>query len=358
MTLTEINYYTKQFAPIGIISVLVILIMVFGFRLLLLYAQIQSTPPPPSTQPVVSYTNPVFGKINPPRISGAKPSSQYSWVIDTLDGTPNVPEASSSANVYFIPQKTASFGFLSKIYAMAKAVGIDTEITQHQLNDKTAVFNDGKHNLSIDIRDFNFSYTYTLTEEDPITEDSGQGIESQLTSQAISFFTKMGRYPTELSQGKRNIIYLRFDPGTKQITPLESSEGANMAEVDFFPADIDGKPVVTSSYYNSPNYVLFLLGGRDFRIVRSYLNYFEKTLEGFGTYPLRTPQDAWVALQSGKGFVVSSSADSGEVKIQKVFLAYYESEEYQEYIQPVYVYLGEGRFVAYVPALAGEYLNP
>ncbi len=356
MTLTEVSFYSRRFAPVGIIVALVILIFFFGFRLLLLYLEIQSTaPPPPPASPVA--TNQTFGSIKPPQIPEAKPSSNYTWVLDTLDGTPNVEEATSAAKVYFVPQKTATFGFLAKIYAMAKAAGIDTSLIQHRLDDKIAVFDDGIRKMSIDIRNFNFSYDYKVTEADSVDTVSDPNLESTIISSAISFLTKVDRYPTELSMGDRNVIYMRLDPGTRQVSTLTSAAGANMAEVDFFLQDIDGRPVVTSTYYNSPNYVLVLTGGGEIKPIRAKIAYFERSQDQIGVYPLRTAEQAWADLQSGNGMVVSSTADSGEVTIQKVFLAYYEPDVYQEYIQPVYVFLGENRFVAYVPAVAPEALQ-
>jgi len=356
MTLTEVSFYTRKFAPVGIIAGLVILIFVFGFRLLLLYLEIQSTAPKTvATTPVA--TDQVFGPIKRPQITDAKPSSNYTWVLDTLDGTPNVEEATSAANVYFIPQQTATFGFLAKIYAMAKAAGIDTDIIQHQLQDKTAIFDDGIRKMSIDIRSFNFTYDYKVTDADNVDTVIDPNLESTLVSEATAFLTAVGRYPTPLSLGDRNVIYMRLDPTTREVATLGSPAGSNMAEVDFYPEDIDGRPVVTSTYYNSPNYVLFLTGGGESRPIRARISYFEQSPDQVGLYPLRTAQQAWDDLQAGRGMVVSAGAAGGEVKIQKVFLAYYEPDTYQEYVQPVYVFLGENRVAAYVPAIADEALQ-
>lgn len=357
MTLTEVSYYTRKFAPVGIIAGLVILIFVFGFRLLLLYLEIQSTAPKPVTDANPVATDQIFGPIKRPLITDAKPSSNYTWVLDTLDGTPNVEEATSAANVYFIPQQTATFGFLAKIYAMAKAVGIDTDIIQHQLQDKTAIFDDGVRKMSIDIRTFNFTYDYKVTDADNVDTVVDPNLDSTVVSDATAFLTKIGRYPTPLSLGDKNVIYMRLDPTSREVATLNSPAGSNMAEVDFYPEDIDGLPVVTSTYYNSPNYVLFLTGGGENRPIRARISFFEMSPDQVGLYPLRSAQQAWDDLQKGKGMVVSAGAAGGEVKIQKVFMAYYEPDTYQEYVQPMYVFLGEHRVAAYVPAIADEALQ-
>ena len=112
MTLTEVNYYTRRFSPVLFIVLLVVLILFFGVKLLFTYLSSQTV----TTTSVnsISY-NPTFDKIKPPLIQDAEKPSKYTFVLDTLDGTPNVQEATVAAEIYFIPQKTASFGFLSKI---------------------------------------------------------------------------------------------------------------------------------------------------------------------------------------------------------------------------------------------------
>ena len=149
---------------------------------------------------------------------------------------------------------------------------------------------------------------------------------------------------------------MRLNPETSEIVPLQTPESANIVEVDFFLPDRNGIPVVTSSYYNSPNYVMYLINNSLQTVIKAQIRYFDRSQDQVGLYPLRTAQQAWDDLQKGNGSVVSSQAQEGEIKIQKVFLAYYESEKYQEYIQPVYVFLGSNEWVAYVSAVSEAYL--
>ena len=58
MTLTELSYYSRRFAPFALLFFLILLIIYYLIRLLLLTI----TPPGPPTV----YLNPVFGKIKKP----------------------------------------------------------------------------------------------------------------------------------------------------------------------------------------------------------------------------------------------------------------------------------------------------
>ena len=51
-----------------------------------------------------------------------------------------------------------------------------------------------------------------------------------------------------------------------------------------------------------------------------------------------------------------SQPQTTNITIRKMFLGYFDPDVYQEYLQPVYVFVGDGDFVGYVPAVSGEYL--
>ncbi len=355
MTLTEINYNVRKMAPFAVIVILVLLTIFFAVRLFLIVSNLDGAQQPGTTVNTVSI-NPIFNKITLPEIEEAGTSGNFSYVVDTLDGTTNPENATAAASVFFLQKPGATFGFLDQIYSLAKSVGIDTEMTKHSLDDRIATFDDGQRKLVIDIDTLNFSYEYYIDRDEAFFDREVPTLASQAESLGSNFLRKMNKYNEELSQGKRNIIYLRYDKEAKQISTQEEAAGANMIEVDFYRPDIMGIPIVTTTYYNSPHYVMVGTKGTSPEIVRAQVRLFEKSKDQIGTYPLRTGAQAWTDLESGKGLVVSSPQPDGEIKIKKIFLAYYDPDIYQEYMQPVYVFLGENKFVAYVPAVTEEYL--
>lgn len=141
------------------------------------------------------------------------------------------------------------------------------------------------------------------------------------------------------------------------MTFLDDNIGANLVEVDFYRPDIDTYPMVSPKYFNSHNYVLlaFFPGGR-YKILKAQVKFFEKSDEQVGMYPLRTGEEAYSMLQKGKGFVVSNPQGLKNVTVRKMFLGYFDPDIYQEYLQPVYVFLGDGDFVGYVSAVNDQYL--
>ena len=356
MTLTEVNYYIRKFFPVIVILILVFAILFFAGQLLLTYLASQQSAPPVVT--ALLATNEVFGKIKPPIIPKSKSSEIYTYVLDTLDGTANVEEASPAAQVYFLPKERPTFGYVPKIHLMAKEVGFNTDGLNYKTSDGVATFDDGKRKLAVDIGNYNFTFDFVLTKEDIKLNPSSPPTKENIQSKASDLLQGMNRYPSELSQGKTNIIYLYFNSENQQISTLESVEGANMAEVDYYRPDIRGYPVVTSTYYNSPHYVLFGFNESENLLIRAQVKYFEKSDDKIGLYPLKSSEQAFQDLQSGKGYVVSTGQENGEIKIKKIFMAYYDPDVYQEYFQPVYVFLGDNRFVAYVAAVADTSFIP
>lgn len=352
MTLTEASFYTRRFAPFVIIAFLLLLILYFSFRLVLLLSHDSSIAPPKNLA-----VNLKFDKIPAPLYQDATPSAGINFTLDTIDGTAAITNATTAAQVVFLPKQPTRLGFMPRIYAMAEAIGFDTQVIKHELSGETAIFADGTRRFSININNFNFNYKYTLTKEDSILQNAQvPASEEEIRQKAIDFVRESTRYPEELAQGKSNLVYLRFDPVTTEVAIVQDQTEANMVEVDFYRPEIDGYPVVPPKYFNSPHYVVMAFNDRETKIIKAQINFFEKSEDQIGIYPLKTSDQAWQDLTSGKGVVVFSDSNSQNVKIKKVLLAYLDPEVYQEYLQPVYVFLGENNFVAYVPAIQSNYL--
>jgi hypothetical protein len=223
-----------------------------------------------------------------------------------------------------------------------------------------ATFDDGAQKLAVNITNFNFTYELSLgkLKEDNTFFNTTVNIPAQgeIEDKAINFLNSLGRYPEELAQGKRNIVYLTYDPETNELIMAPENQTTYMVEVDFYRSDINQYPVVSPKYFNSQNYVIIAYGESGFRIIKSQISFFEKSNEQFGTYPIKTGDVAWEQLKNNQGLIVSEPTDKKTITIKKMFLGYFDPDIYQEYLQPVYVFLGEDNFVGYVPAIEASYL--
>lgn len=352
MTLTELSYYFRKTAPFAILTLIVVFILYYSVQLLILIAQL-NRPPEQAAQLEI---NPVFNVIPRPILPESTPSANYTYTLDSIEGVPVT--ATSSAQVFFLPKSTATFGFRENIYVMAKTLGFNTELTKYDLNGNEAVFTEDNQTLKVDITNYNFTYEYTeLAQDDGRLNDARMLGEEEILRRSKEILNSVGRYPGELARGRTNLIYLAFNPQTRGISVVETPESANLVEVDFYRPDIGEFPIVSPRYFNSQNYMILFFDSTGERVIRSQIRFFEKSEEQVGVYPIKTGEQAWEALRNGKGYVVSAAENVTDISIKRMFMGYLDPGTYQEYLQPVYVFLGENNFAAYVPALTDEWLT-
>jgi hypothetical protein len=167
--------------------------------------------------------------------------------------------------------------------------------------------------------------------------------------------------------GLEKVTYLKEDVG-KWISALSLSD-ADFVQLDFFRKnieEIDTKTKeVTASY---PFYRTDPSKGLIRVVVSGSKNANEKFLsieyaytdinyKKNSTYPIKSGEEAWNELVGGGGFVTPTSPQTGEVKVRKMFLGYYDSNVNQKYAMPIYIFLGDQGFAAYVSAVNDAWIE-
>jgi len=351
MTLTEISYYSRKALPFIIIFFLVLFILFYGVKLLLI------TINKPIEDKAQLHT--IFNKIDRLNVSDSTPSANLNFVLDTIEGEPVT--STKSAEVFFLPASVSKFGYRQRIYLMAKALGFNTETVTHKLDGKIATFSNNYEELSIDITNFNFNYEYKYSKapksETSLFLDTYIPSNNEIISKAVELLKSVNRYPEELSQGRTNIIYHKFNFVDNKLKTVKDPKEANVVEVDFYRPDINGLPVISPKYFTSRNYVIMVFYEKDYRILKAEINFFEKSNDQIGIYPVKTGNQAYEDLKSGKGSIVSGLKEEKDIILKKMFMGYYDPGIYQQYMQPIYVFLGDDDFVVYVSAIEDSWYN-
>lgn len=350
MSLTELSYYIRKYLPFAILFLLLFLIFFYAVKLFFVYLDLNKPKP--------LLINPIFNKIRRPVLHNASSSAKLNFTLDTIAGTPVT--ATDTAKVYFLPPYVVRFGYREKIYLMAKNLGFNTEEVKHQLNEqeKEAVFTDQDQELKIDIANFNFSYSYNFTNNPEIFANAVFPSSKEIENKAINVLTSLDRYPEELSQGKTYLIYLSYDTASGTLVELTDPQTANAVEVDFYRPDLGDYRIVTPKFFNSQNYVVLTFNNdSSYKVLKAQVRFFEKSEEQVGIYPLKKGDQAWQELKSRQASIIYPTPTTGDIKIKEMFLGYFDPDTYQDYLQPVYVFLGSNNFVAYVPAVANEYFG-
>ena len=347
MTLTELSYNVRKSFPFIIIFFLVFMILFYSVKLLFLYLGMN--------QPLPSVgTDTKFGKIKAPDIVGTKAEAGTNYILDTIEGQPTT--ATSAANVYLIPPVTTQLNYREKVYLIAKMLGFNTETAKYTLSSRTAIFSDDKQRVNIDVANFNFDYEYSYAKDPLVFTNTRIPPNKEIEEKARDFLKSVGRYPNELSTGKVNIVYHNYNATANTLFVTKNPSEANVVEVDFYRPDINESPVVSPKYFTSQNYVIMAFKESSFKVIKARVEFFEKSDDQVGIYPLKSGDTAFNDLKAGNAFIVSGEKTS-PVTLKKMFLGYYDPDTYQNYLQPVYVFLGENDFVAYVPAIEKDWLE-
>lgn len=303
--------------------------------------------PPPPTPPTVA-----FGKLSKIPFS-EKQKVNLTFTIETPEG--GIPVFPDQKKVYFMP-KTSS-NLLSLDFAQDKATRLGFDIQPQQTTESLYKFyhKTAPATLETNIITGSFSLSYDLN-ADPTPISVRPPLPEIARNSVKTFLSAASLYPKDIETGRFESRYLKTQAGGF-ISALSQSE-ANLVRVDLFRKNYDDLPVVTP--ITSEGNVWFMVSGvreRGKEIIAGEYHYFPVDESQFSTYPIKTGEAAWQEFSSGNYYPASmGSAMEGEnIKIRKIYLAYYDAGVYTEFFQPVYVFEGDKDVVGYVPAVTSDY---
>lgn len=351
MTLSEFSLQARVMMKLGIVFVVGIIIVYLG--ILALLSMRSSTPQPvPTAVPQLT-----FGKIPRLELSSLAVKSPSSYVLDTLDG--EYPASTTEAKIYFVPEGTVTLASTKEADVLAANFGFTPDTLPIRVNDTTAEYSDNSKKLLYDKKDKTYTFSYKPEGLQPVIEATPSAslapIEELIKSQAISLMQQK-----HLQGSTTNSMLVTYDLAQNRFIPTEEQPQA--IRIDFFKPNLNGIPIVSPYYFTSQNYIIMAPLNEQARMVEMQYKSFDPimTTDQFGAtypgvYPVVSVEEAWGALEKGEASIVSYTPSSSPVRIKDIFLAYYDGADYQQYYQPVYVFLGSDNFVAYFPAVKPEY---
>lgn len=279
-------------------------------------------------------------------------SSNYSYSLDTSTGSlPRIgidPGFDKIIKVYFI---TKSFStLLSPDRSQNLATKFNINSLPQILSETKYSFSDKDKNLTVDLDTGNFLYNKEATISGKETLDD----DDKLVSGFKQTLNNLGIITEDLQKGRTKIILLRSEGNNLVTTNLRTE--AQAAQVSIWPQSIDQKSIFTPDFNTALVNAIVVRSATDLDNYHStqFIN-FPIDITTFATYPTKTAELAYANLKSGKGVVVLEPTKP-QVSITSVYLGYYLSDKYNPYLQPIYVFEGQN-FVAYVPAIADEFLT-
>lgn len=345
--LTTVAISTRKVIRYG---VLFVVIMIVARIFLGIGSNIyNSVVPSPTPKPTVR-----FGLLP------AIPFPQQTQELPTLNinietATGNLPKFPTQTKVYYMPPyATNLFSFDT---AKNKATSLGFTENPLQLSETNYRFSssDTPSTLELNIVTGAFSISYNLAANStsitklPPTPENAITIAKQILSTANSL-------PTDISKGESSYEFLRVE-GNNLVQALSLSD-ANFIRVSLFRQKYNDLPAVTADP-NKATIWFILSGSGDNRgkgVIAGQYRYFPIDDKKVETYPIKSASDALNELKSGGGYIANLGLNKdGNITIRDVSLAYYDSDTFEQFYQPVYVFKGDRNFVAYVPAVSSEY---
>lgn len=347
-TLSETASYTKKIIKFGIIAFLSFLILRLTFQVVKqVWQKYHPAPPAPAT---VSFGK--LAKIQFPQNNLATPQE---YVLETPNG--QLPTLALQAKVYLNPYQQPSFLAFDRAKEKASQLGFVAEpvaiSSQVYRWNKNTVF---PTTLEIDIFSGIFSLTSDWQSDQSILKEKALMNKDTAILEAKSILKSLGILENDLAEGKGEASFLSYSGG-KMITAPSLSE-ADFIKVEIFRKDIEEMPVLTAD--PQKGIASFIFSGSTNtakKIIEAKINYFPVNYESWATYPLKSSSQAWEELKQGQAFITSFTNTNPKVTIRRIYLGYFDSEEPQDYLQPVIIFEGDQNFQALLPALTAQWLK-
>lgn len=304
--------------------------------------------PPPPLPPTVG-----FGKLPPLKFPEKKDLPSLSYKLETIEGTASKLE--TIGKVYFIPKKVASLLALDRTKETARKLGFRNEPTP--ISEKIYQFTAPATTLTIDIITGNFKLSYDWKNDQTIFVEKKLPNETQAVSELKNFLRTAGLLADDLASGETKVSFWRYV--TPDLVSAISLSEADFVKVNLFRQNLDDLKILPENPQQAQVWALFS-GTREpnKRIVELNYTYSLVDKENFHTYPLKSANSAWQELQSEEGFVANLGENQeGKIVIRKIYLAYFESSEAQNFLQPIFVFEGDKGFFAYVSAVDPKWVE-
>lgn len=347
MSLTETAFYTRRAINWGILAIIAyILLKIFWsifVTVFLIFFPPQAPPP-----------NHAFGKL-PSLVfpATATPSAKLTFELQTIEG--DVPPASPSANVYFMPKTAPNLLALNTAEDFATLLQFDPTPIQESKN--IYRFNDAAfplRRLRYDIVSNNFIVRYGFEQDPSIFTEKNLPTPDGVQQLAANDLQQYGLTKDDLTNGTTTTTFLKLNGTT--LVPTTSISQADAVRVDFFRAPIGDMKIFTPNPDVASVDIIYS-GSTDNkkRILELAYTYWPIDQTTSATYGLITSSQAWQELQSGQGYIARQPTSGTIAVVRNIYLAYYDSYDPQTYLQPIFVFEGDNGFLGYVPAVAAPW---
>lgn len=357
-TLTETSVIARKAIKYGSIGFVAITILWYlGVAGVNYYIMLN---PPPAPPPTVD-----FNTLPPVDFPDSKERPTMSLELPTG----NIPAFPDRMRVYYAPTKRSGFADPDRAIETATALGFLFKPSQPSETDYVWTNQDQLNSrLEMNIVSGYFMLT-RVWQNNPALATMGNFTSDKAVILDTENYLKRTTLLNDDAIGVERVTYLKDDVG-KLVNALSLSD-ADFVQIDLFRKNIDEVDPASKSKEIKASYPFYRtdpLKGLIRVVVSGSKNQNEKIISmdyeyttidytKNGTYPIKTGEEAWAELSSGGGYVSPNSPKTGDIKIRRIFLGYYDSGTSQQYAMPIYIFLGDQNFTAYVSAVSETWIK-
>lgn len=365
MSLTEMSHFVRRAI---VLTIIFFILLIVGNISIKIGRAVYLARYPKKDLPTATFGK--LPKLNIPSLALEEQSTPEYFLETVTGGLPNLGEL---AYVYKLKEKKYSLLSEDKTRELAKSLGFKSE--PKSLSSTEFFWSNAKEGrtLNANVITGNFRLETDLN----ILSDSLIGGAAPSHDEAVRLSGSILKNLTpDYSEGEKETTLVKIKNGT--LSQALSLAEAVAGKVDYFRA-IENIPIL------GPNpkaglIQVYVTKSAESQIQRFPIIYFtnweiEKSKNA--TYPLITVSAAYNAVVNGRANIVHLKKDTDDpftsyspfslrnITINNIFLGYFDSLNFQKFLQPIYVFQGRfvasdgngGEYIAYYPAIAKEWLE-
>lgn len=386
MTLHNTAELMKKTGIGSAIGLGVIIMLVIFFRIGVVIKAILN---PPRIEPA----NQAYGKIPPLEFPASTVKGDFTYSIDTLTGKlpedfpdrlivyPIINKEPSLLDLENARKKIAKLGFIDD--AGNALPEIPRGGTMYEWHESKGF----QRKVLYDTVSQNFTMTSNYIVSNTILRAQTNPNETSALAATQAFLSGIDSMPTDVDLDKtknpdQKINYITkpqlFSINGNELVPASSLSDTQVIRVDLYQKDIAYKLTAGQNgnltrfqdfdlnlpiLYPHPPYstMNFIVGSgdQDNEVVSAIYKHqsINLTPDKEATYPIKSVEQAYEELKSGKGYIAAYKVPNNQVIITDVYLAYYLGETRQDYLMPIIVFEGNNGFFGYISAVNDEALQ-
>lgn len=267
------------------------------------------------------------------------------------------PVYKDQAKVFVITRPDNTFLALDQDTITAKDFGFVSKPTEVKYGVYEFKNDSLNQTLTMNVLDGSFMLRYPYENDQLLLNPEKMPTRDEAITIAKGYLAGANKFPLDIAEGgERKVSYWKI--GFEGLKSVSSLSEANIIKVDFFRKSITDDLKILSSDINGASVSVLVTGSQmeGKKIVEVSYKYANIDRELFSTYPIKTPEQAWNDLKIGN-YWPASDVETNNVTIRKMYLAYFEPVSLTNYLQPIYVFEGDGKFAAYVPAVTDNFIK-